>query len=202
MALVRRGPAVPPCAHRRPVGDSSMRGRLVIATVAVGILLAATAVPGTTSPVSAVECPAQPLAVGELTALWDHGGYAGFMGLVNHNGRRCYGDADLTVVGYVDSPEGIGGVNSFVIKPLWMTMSGLMLMSGSAADRHGSSWFYPIAMPPRFGDLNERYHHRWVAVTAHFDDPRALTCRAEGPADTNPPSKAQAVRMCRSILVL
>jgi hypothetical protein len=58
------------------------------------------------------------------------------------------------------------------------------------------------AYPPGSGNPNRRYARRWVSLVAHFDDPAAQTCHAEGPADADPPTEEEAVAMCRQILVL
>ena len=147
----------------------------------------------------AAGCPATPLTVAELRSLWD-GEFAGFAGMTSPRGRACYGGADVQVIGYVDMPDGLGGTSASGIKPAWMTEWGLFLYGKTNAISSGhANDTYVIATAPRLGDLNERYHHRWVLVTAHFDDPRAKTCRGWG---VDPPTKKEAVSVCRSILVL
>src|SRR5690349_2850506 len=110
-----------------------MRVRRLIATAGLGLALAAMASVADPVVVAAAGCPSQPLTVDELLGLWDNGAAAGFMGLVNVNGRRCYGDSNLTVIGYVDAPEGLGGTSATVIKPMWLTEWGLMLAPSPTA---------------------------------------------------------------------
>ena len=120
--------------------------------------------------------------------------------MTNPRGRACYASADVRVIGFVDVPDGLGGTSASGIKPGWLTEWGLWIYGTSnaiATDHANDS--YTIATAPKLGDLNERYARRWVVVTAHFDDPRARTCRGWG---VEPPTKNEADRVCRSIMVL
>lgn len=164
-------------------------------------LAAAVSATGLSQPGSAeaAGCPSTPLTVGELRGLWD-GEFAGFAGMTSPRGRGCYGAADVRVIGYVDTPDGLGGTNASGIVPAWLTEWGLLLYGSSNAIRLGlANDVYVIAIPPKLGDLNKRYAHRWVMVTAHFDDPRARTCHGWG---VDKPTRKESVRVCRSILVL
>jgi hypothetical protein len=172
--------------------------RRLVATVLV-IVAAASIGESPPGVANAAGCPSTPLTVGELRSLWD-GEYAGFAGMTNPRGRACYGGADVRVIGFVDVPDGLGGTSASGIKPGWLTEWGLWIYGTSnaiATDHANDS--YTIATAPKLGDLNERYARRWVVVTAHFDDPRARTCRGWG---VEPPTKKEAVRVCRSIMVL
>jgi hypothetical protein len=158
------------------------------------------------SPVHAADvppCPTAPLTVKELLALADDAGFAGFAGQLNPNGLACFEGSDVTVVGFVQEPEGLGGTSAVVIEPTWLTEWGLFLYATSR-ERDGVpvGTPYVVAYPPGSGDPNHRYDGRWVSLQAHFDDPAAQACHAVGPADANPPSDAEAVAMCRQILVL
>ena len=130
-------------------------------------------------------------------------GYAGFAVQLNPDGLACYGASDVTVVGFVHEPDGLGGTNAVAIEPTWLTEWGLFLYA-SARKRDGAPVDdpYVVAYPPGSGDPNRRYDGKWVSVVAHFDDAAAQTCHAEGPADADPPSDEEAVAMCRQILVL
>jgi hypothetical protein len=148
-------------------------------------------------------CPATPVTVDELLGLADGAGFAGFAGQLNPGGLACYEGSDVTVQGFVQEPEGLGGTSVVVIEPTWLTEWGLFLYA-SSRERDGAPVgpAYVVAYPPGSGDLNKRYDGRWVSVVAHFDDPAAQTCHAEGPADADPPTDEEAVAMCRQILVL
>lgn len=175
--------------------------KFVTSVVALCIVVGFTA----GSPVHATDvrpCPAQPLTVGELLALADDAGYAGFLGQLNPAGLACFGGSDVRVIGFVDEPEGLGGVSAIVIEPRWLTERGLFLHPSSAGTSDASGAFYAVAYPPGSGNPNRRYARRWVSLVAHFDDPAAQTCHAEGPADADPPTDEEAVAMCRQILVL
>lgn len=174
-----------------------VRRRLVAAVLVIVACASVGADPPGASGTSG--CPATPLTVVELRSLWD-GVYAGFAGMTNPRGRACYDGSSVRVIGYVDMPDGLGGISASGIRPAWLTEWGLFLYPSarSIATGHAND-SYVIAVPPKLGDLNERYRHRWVVVTAHFDDPRARTCTGWG---VDPPSRKEAVRVCRSILVL
>jgi hypothetical protein len=189
------------------------RSILATTTLAVVLLAAAGFAPVVTLAASApavassgatdaAGCPTRPLSVAELLRLWD-GEPAGFLGMTSPRGRACFGRSDVVVFGYVNAPDGMGGTSAVTILPSWLTENGLMLY-GSSREVGGypAGDAYVVAMPPGFGDLQMRYRHRWVQLVAHFDDARARTCHAVGPKDAQPPSRKEAVRLCRSILVL
>jgi len=176
-----------------------MRVRWRLLAMVVGIVAGASFVGSPPGVANAAGCPSTPLTVGELRALWD-GEFSGFAGMTNPRARACYGGADVRVIGYVDMPDGLGGTSASGIKPFWLTEWGLMLYGASNAIRtNHANDSYVIATAPKLGDLNARFAHRWVLVTAHFDDRRAKTCRGWG---VDPPTKTQSVRICRSIMVL
>lgn len=176
-----------------------MRARQLLAAMALGIVVGASLVAAVPDAVLASGCPAQPLTVGELRGLWS-GEFSGFAGMTNPRGRACYGRSNVRVIGFVDQPEGLGGTSASGIKPVWLTEWGLILYGASnAISTDHANDFYTIAIPPGLGDLNVHYARRWVVVTAHFDDRRARTCRGWG---VDHVSKKEALRACRSILVL
>ena len=151
----------------------------------------------------AASCPEQPLTVPELLALWDDDGVLGFMGYVNHAGRRCYGTHQIGIVGYVNDPPATGYEEPLTVTPSWLTDPGLWLYG--AAKRHpegvAAGAFYPLAWPGDYGELQDRYLHSWVSITARFDDPRTRSCTAKDPTHIVS-SKAELRRMCRSVLVI
>lgn len=169
----------------------------------VGLLLVGSATLTASSVAIAAGCPDPPLTVVELRRLWDDGGFAGFMGMTNAAGLQCYGRADVRVIGFVDAAEGLGGTSATYITPSWLTESGLTLYGSANAIRNGMvNDFYVVAIPPGLGDLQARYARHWVSLTAHFDDPAARTCRGHGPKDAGPPTLAEAISACRSIMVM
>lgn len=173
--------------------------------VAIGLaLLWAGAWAAPSSIADAAGCPDPPLTVADLRALWnDGGGYVGFWGMANPAGTRCYGRASVSVTGFVDMPDGLGGTSASGITHAWLVDSVVMLYGASNAIRSGRvNDFYTVAVPPRFGDLQARFARQWVQLTAHFDDPAAQACRGYGPRDANPPTRRQAIAACRRIMVL
>jgi hypothetical protein len=173
--------------------------------IAVGLaLLWAGTWAAPTSTADAAGCPNPPLTVAELRGLWKNGGgYVGFWGMANPAGTRCYGRADVSVIGFVDMPDGLGGTSASGITHAWLVDRVVMLYGASNAIRSGRvNDSYTVAVPPRFGDLQARFARRWVQLTAHFDDPAAQACRGYGPKDANPPTRRQAIAACRRIMVL
>jgi hypothetical protein len=117
--------------------------------------------------------------------------------------RACYGGATLTVRGYANWPEGLGGTSVSGIRPAWFEWPTFYLFASSRelAPGFGRGAFYGIAVPPRLGAVEQRYHRTWVIVTARFEHPLATRCRGYGPRDDRP-TRTEAVAACRDRLVL
>lgn len=180
-----------------------MHARRVLGILLATLLLAAS--PAGTSPAPAdarTGCPDQPLNASELLALWDDGDVLGFMGYVNPAGRECFGRASLRVVGYVNDPGAMGFEDPYTIEPAWLTEPGLFLYDTSReTGERPDGEYYPISWPGGYLELQERYMHSWVVVTAHFDDARARTCTATDPTGMLPPLP-ELREQCRSLLVI
>ena len=85
----------------------------------------------------AASCPEQPLTVPELLALWDDDGVLGFMGYVNHAGRRCYGTHEIGIVGYVNDPPATGYEEPLTVTP---SVARLNPVYGCGAGSRRRSW--------------------------------------------------------------
>ena len=118
----------------------------------------------------------------------------------------CFGSADLEVTGYLAHPWGIGGVGHGVV-PTWLgEWSGLESVlwikpnptEGCSGDDCG--WLFLYAPDASALPLSP---DRWVALTGHFDDPLAQTCRATAPEGSGYPSTdAEAIAECRMHFVV
>lgn len=153
-------------------------------------------------------CPDKPVTLRDLMALYRDQGplatrFPPAVAWINERGRACFGATTLRFRAFVDGAGGIGGASAYTVQPRWFLGSALIVF---ATDREvepgvGDGPFYGIAVPPRFGDVQGRYHRQWVTVAAHFADSRAGSCRADGaPGET--PNRRQAIRICQSMLVL
>jgi hypothetical protein len=118
----------------------------------------------------------------------------------------CWGDAEIAVAGFVAGPEGLGGVSSFTIEPLWMTSREHSLSTTDAVDSDAGPVgpFFALAVPPSLEDGVAALVGRWVRVWGHFHDPAAETCVV---ATTTPdigavPTAGQAIAICRTSFVL
>jgi hypothetical protein len=87
--------------------------------------------------------------------------------------RECYGDASLTVRGWVPLIEGLGGCCYPISEPAWL------------AGPYPTGWISPaeidrmalnVYVPPNV-DVSAFDEHTWVEVTGHFADAAADDCR-------------------------
>ena len=118
----------------------------------------------------------------------------------------CWGDAEIEVAGFVAGPEGLGGVSSFTIEPLWMISREHSLSTTDAVDPDAGPVgpFFAVAVRPLLEDGVTALMGRWVRVSGHFHDPAAETCVV---ASTTPdlgavPTVEQAIAICRTSFVL
>lgn len=184
-----------------------MRFRSIAAT-AVLVLLCTGAVAATNAgPVTArtTPCPDQPLTVSDLHRLWlDGGDYAGFNGATNPRFHECFGKSEVRIRGFVNRPDGLGGTSTTFMKPGWLAEAGALILFGSTRELspgYGAGTFYGVSVPPSFGRVEKRYQRSWVDLTAHVDDPAALSCHSVGLKAARL-SKRKSVALCREVLVL
>jgi hypothetical protein len=174
---------------------------LVVVLVALELILMAGAAP---VEARSSTCPAQPLTVRDLNRLEDEVvSRVSTFASVNVAALRCFAGRDIRIRAFADEPDGIGGTDTFVIHPLWLTNSSLYLFASSreVAPGFGAGRYTAISVPPALGRVDKRFHRRWVEVTAHYDDPIAGRCHATGLRSTLP-TRAQSIATCRAIPVL
>jgi hypothetical protein len=179
-----------------------MKFRSRIALAFVSVLLSAGATVGAATPAEATDfgpvtgCPE---VVTFQTLIRLHGESGSL-------GRECYGSDELHFVAFRAQPEGLGGALPYVIEPSWLDADrthqfNLMLTDTRDGDRYSSRWL-SIGAPPNLEDRFAALYGQWVAVTGHFDDPVAVTCRVtEGDPAEIPPADA-IVDRCRDTFVL
>ena len=181
-----------------------MSGPSVIRVAVLAILIAGLLAVLAPAPAAAraVSCPDRDhVTVGDLLDLapFDTVDYWG----TNPRAHACFGGATITIRGFANWPEGIGGTSLSGVKPLYFEWPALFLFASSreAYPGYGRGSFYGIVVPPRFGKVENAFHGVWVDVTARFEDPLANRCRGYGPKGDRP-TRAEAVATCREYLVL
>jgi hypothetical protein len=121
----------------------------------------------------------------------------------------CFGNADVELRGWLDDPLAIG-VLPPAIKPAWLWFWGTnpaLWQSGAAAtggDCSGETcaWMFLSSDPTTnvvFGDRG-----RWVIVTGHRDDPKAIRCHYVYPPEWTALhlNDADAVAACRQTFIV
>ena len=123
----------------------------------------------------------------------DYGTYA-------ESAVACYDNAELRFTAYVASPEGLGGLEEFVITPAWLVNRGNWIAVDDSREPEGffSGPFLPVAIPPgeepAFRDLSGQ----WVEISGHFSDATAAACRVTETLQPGGPSDAEAKDICRT----
>jgi hypothetical protein len=116
----------------------------------------------------------------------------------------CYHDSELTFVAFVAAPEGLGGVDEFLVEPLWLFARGHWLAVDDSKAPEGFFFgpFLSVAVPPAgdatFADLSGR----WVEVHGHFSDGAAATCSVTRGTPPTAPTAKQAIELCRTSFVV
>lgn len=118
----------------------------------------------------------------------------------------CWGGAEITVAGFVASPEGLGGVSAFSIEPAWIVSRAHFLSATDSIDPQAGPVgpFLPVAVPPSLEAEFTSLDGRWVRASGHFDDQAATTCvvASSSPDVGAVPSAEQAIDICRTSFVL
>lgn len=173
--------------------------RVATLLFAIGALLPAVA----PAPVLArAPCPDRhAVTVHQLLDLapYDVSGYWG----VNPRAHACFGGQTITIRGFANWPDGLGGTSTSGIRPAYFEWPTFFLFASSRelAPGFGKGSFYGIVVPPRLGSVERTYHREWVVVTASFESPLANRCRGFGP-EADRPTRAEAIATCRDQLVL
>jgi hypothetical protein len=162
----------------------------------------AAAATGTALPSAAGACPENP-TLPDLVALDADPGrlsvaYRPDYGTYSESAVACYDDAELRITAYVAPPEGLGGLQEFVITPAWLVARGNWIAVDDALEPEGffSGPFLPVAIPPgeelAFRDLTGR----WVEISGHFSDATAAACRVTERLHPGGPSDDEAKAIC------
>lgn len=181
-----------------------MSGRVTVRIAALAITLGAVLAAVVAAPAlgRSMPCPdPHDVTVRDLLALspMDVGNDWG----ENPRAHACFGGETITIGGYANWPDGLGGTSVSGVKPAYFEWPRFYLFASSreVAPGYGRGPFYGIVVPPRLGAVENRYHRAWVVVTARFADPLANQCRGYGPkADRL--RRAEAIASCRDRLVM
>jgi hypothetical protein len=116
----------------------------------------------------------------------------------------CWPTAEITVVGFVAGPEGLGGVRPFTIAPAWFLSLAHFVAVDDRRDSGGPIGpFFRVAVPPSLESSFDALNGQWIRVSGHFNDRRAKTCVAsptEGSSGV--PTPDQAIAICRTAFVI
>ena len=157
---------------------------------------------------SAAACPEDPTLT-DVIALDRDGGpltaaFRPVYGTYAEASLACVGDKELRFVAFVAAPEGLGGVETYRIEPLWLVGRGHWLAVDDSMEPEGfaSGPFMSVAVSPAdeesFADLDRG----WVEVRGHFADPAAEMCRVTEGAPPTAPTGPQAIEICKTSFVL
>ncbi len=129
---------------------------------------------------------------------------------------KCFGSRSLTFRAYVPTTEGLGGVSGWKMTPAWLAddWMGAILQPKPLTEQDQDAWLI-ARVPPSLGRCAitdegapacpfGQHLDGYVAVTGHFDDPAAATCKSapwESGQDPGP-SKAKMVARCRARFVV
>ena len=141
-----------------------------------------------------VDCPASPLTAEQLAPL------------VALEQLHCYGDRELTVTGWIDSPC-CGYVGPWTFSPAWL--AGGPFLFFRLRDESTDGRVVEVYFPPDSG-VEQPQTTVIMRATAHFDDPAAASCEASISEDVgaeevdegDKPSRAEMVLYCRTRLVI
>src|SRR3954470_24240545 len=120
-----------------------------------------------------------------------------------HADRACFGARDVTLTGWEDLPEGLGGVD-LGIEPSWLATTSppwAFLMDRLGQECGQGCGSLAVHVDPSSALRFERDGH-WVVVTGHRNDTRAETCVAPASSDPGTPTHEEIVQTCRNAFVL
>lgn len=169
---------------------------------------ASAAAAGTVVPTAVRPCPENP-TLADLVALDADPGplsvaYRPDYGTYAEAAVACYDNAELRFTAYVASPEGLGGLQEFVIEPAWLVNRGTWIAVDDSLEPEGSHSgpFLPVAVQPgeepAFHDLSGQ----WVEISGHFSDATAAACRVTETLQPGGPTDDEAKEICRTGFVV
>ena len=157
---------------------------------------------------SAAACPEDP-TLADVIALDRDGGpmtaaFRPLYGTYAEAALACFGNKELQFVAFVAAPEGLGGVETYRIEPLWLVGRDHWLAVDDSMEPEGfaSGPFMSVAVSPAGEALFADLDRRWVEVRGHFADPAAELCRVTDGAPPTAPTGPQAIEICRTSFVL
>jgi hypothetical protein len=172
--------------------------------VASSAPVASTAPPPTTAPIPTAARPSSPTACPLPVTVDVLGGWSAAWPI--DRVVDCFGARNLQVTGYLAPAWGIGGLPNGIV-PGWLgEWEGLPAVLwlkphpvGGCFAADDCMWLFLYAPSTAGLSLSP---DRWVALTGHFDDPLAATCRATGSGAGAVTSDAQAIVECRKHFVV
>jgi hypothetical protein len=190
-----------------------LAGLVLLATAACAASPATSPIaPPTDADVSAspliADCPALPITLEALIELDAERGplaqrFDPDTTTYHERARACFADTEIEFVGFVASPEGLGGVVTFSLRPEWLAYPSFHVQPSAeilSPPNFGAGPFLSIAVEPGQGDPTAAFAGGWVHVTGHFADAAAATCRADGPAGSTP-TVEEAIAICETTFV-
>lgn len=140
-----------------------------------------------------IDCPASPMTHGDLSAL------------LPLEALHCYGRADITLTGTVDTPC-CSPPNPIRLTPDWLAGPAPAFLR-----QEGSSTFVIVFRADPAAGLDVPERGDVVRVIGHFEDPAATSCRAEvdeeffegqpSPEPVELPDPARVILDCRATFV-
>jgi len=180
---------------------------LAVALGATGPLAVSRVAAATQEPI----CPGGPVTLALLVTMHGDPARLGtrYDTQTNEHAVTCFGDADITVTGFVASPEGLGGVVAYTVSPAWMdtwnARGSRFLAVGDrmAAPGAAAGPFLAVAVAPDLLESFDGLAGSWVTVTGQFDAPDALGCSVHsGIGGSGVPDARDIVELCRTSFVV
>lgn len=163
---------------------------------------------GTVPPAEVEQCPENPTLADLVRLDADPGplsvAYRPDYGTYSESALACYDDSALRFTAYVASPEGLGGLQEFVIKPAWLVDRGNWIAVDDSLEPEGSfsGPFLPVAVLPGEEPAFRDRSGQWVEISGHFSDGSAGACRVIEMLQPGGPSDQEAKAICRTAFVV
>ena len=163
---------------------------------------------GTLPPAEVERCPEKPTLADLVRLDADPGplsvAYRPDYGTYSESALACYDHSELQFTAYVASPEGLGGLQEFVIKPAWLVDRGHWIAVDNSLEPEGffSGPFLPVAVLPGEEAAFRDRSGQWVEISGHFSDGTAGACRVIEMLQPGGPSDQDAKAICRTAFVV
>ena len=163
---------------------------------------------GTVLPSEVLACPESP-TLADLVALDADPGplsvaYRPDYGTYSEAALACYDDSELRFTAFVASPEGLGGLQEFVITPAWLVDRGNWIAVDDSLEPEGvfTGPFLPVAVQPGEEQAFHDLSGQWVEISGHFSDATAAACRVTEVLQPGGPTDDEAETICRTGFVV